>query len=59
MFWKEALKKRNMNINMEKTKNILSGQERVEMEVEDIKLEEVKSFKYLGVKIRNNENKQK
>ena len=33
---------------------ILSGEESVEMEVEDIKLEQVKSFKYMGVQIQNN-----
>ena len=55
MLWNEALKKRNMNINMEKMKiMILGGKESVEMEVEDIKLEQMKSFKYLGVQIQNN-----
>ena len=42
--WKETLK----NINMEKTKiMILGGEESVEIEVEGIKLKQVKSFKYL------------
>ena len=50
MLWKEAFKKRNMNINREKTKiMILGGEESVEIEVEGIKLEQVKSFIYLGV----------
>ena len=54
-YWKEALKKRNMNVNMEETKiMILGGEESVGMEVEGIKLEQVKSFKYLGVQIQNN-----
>ena len=52
MLWKEALKKKNMNINMEKTTiMILGGEESIEMEVKGIKLEQVKSFKYLGVQI--------
>ena len=55
MLWNEALKKINMNINMEKTKiMIIGGEETVEMEVGSIKLEQVKSFKYLGVQIQNN-----
>ena len=33
---------------------ILGGEESVEMKVEGIKLEQVKSFKYLGVQIQNN-----
>ena len=38
----------------EKTKiMVLSIEESVEMEVEDIKLEQVKSLKYLGVQIQN------
>jgi len=54
MLRKEKLKG-NMNINMEKTKiMLLSEEESVEMEVEDIKLEQVKSLKYLGVQIQNN-----
>ena len=48
-----------MNINMKKTKIvILGGEESVEMEVEDIELEQVKSFKYLGVQIQNNEKQE-
>ena len=44
-----------MNINVERMKiMIMGGEESVEMEVEDIKLEQVKSFKYLGVQIQNN-----
>ena len=40
MRWKEALKKRNMNINMEKTKIMVLGwEESVEIEEEDIKIE--------------------
>ena len=40
MLWKEAPRKRNININMENTKiMILDGGESVEMEVGDIKLE--------------------
>ena len=40
MLWNEALKKRNMNINMEETKiMILGGEQSAEMEVEGIKLE--------------------
>ena len=55
MLWKEASKKRNVNINMEETKiMILGGEESIEMEVEGIKLEQVRSFKYLGVQIKNN-----
>ena len=63
MLRKEALKKSNMNINIEKMKiMILGGEESVEMEVEGIKLEQVegikleqvKSFKYLGVQTENN-----
>ena len=51
MLWKEELKKRNV----EKTKiMILGGEKSVEMEVEGIKLERVKSFKYLGIQIENN-----
>ena len=54
MLWKQVLKKRNMNINVQKTKIIiLGGKESVEIEVEGIKLEQVKSFKYLGVQIQN------
>ena len=54
ILWNEALKKRNMNINMEKTKiTVLDGEVNVEMEVEVIKLEHVKSFKYLRVQIRD------
>ena len=35
MLWKEALKKRNMNINVEETKiMILGGEESVKMEVD-------------------------
>ena len=50
MLWKEAPKKRNMNINMERMIiTILGGEESVEMEEDGIKLEQVKSFKYLGV----------
>ena len=55
--WKEVLKKRsmNMNINIEKTKIVmLSAKKSVEMEVEGIELEQVKSFKYLGMQIQNN-----
>jgi len=33
---------------------ILGGEESVKMKVEDVKLEEVKGFKYLGVQIQNN-----
>ena len=55
MLWKEKLKKRNMNINIDKTKiMILVAEKSVEIEVESIKLEQVKSFKYLGVQIQNN-----
>ena len=40
---------------MERTKIItLGGEESVEMEMEDIKLEQVMSFEYLGVQIQNN-----
>ena len=54
MLWKEALKKRDVNINMEQTKiMILGGEENVELEVEGIKLEQVTSFKYLGEQIQN------
>ena len=43
MLSKEALKKRNMNINMEKTKIvILGGEESIGIEIEGIKLEQVK-----------------
>ena len=50
MLWKEALKKKNMNINMKNTKIlILNAEKSVEIEVEGIKLEQVNSFKYLGV----------
>ena len=56
MLWKKTLKKKYMNIDMEKTKIMKLGEEeRVEMEVEGIKLEQVMSFKYLGVQIQNNE----
>ena len=55
MLWKKALKKRNVNVNMENTKiTIMGGEESVEMEVKGIKLEQVKNFKYLGVQIPNN-----
>jgi len=55
MLWKEVLKKRNVNINMEKTKiMILGGEESIEMGMEGIKLEQVKNFKYLRVQIQNN-----
>ena len=33
---------------------ILGGEESVEMKVEAIKLEQVNSFKYLGIQIKNN-----
>ena len=40
MLWKEAPKKKNININMEKAKIItLGGEKSVEMEVGGIKLE--------------------
>ena len=53
--WKQALKKENVNVNVEKTKiMILGGEESVEMEVESIKSVQVKSFKYLEVQIQNN-----
>ena len=43
-----------MNINTEKTKiMILGGEESVEMEVKGMKLERMKSFKYLGVQVQN------
>ena len=43
MLWNEVLKKRNKNINMEKTKIMILGEEEsVEMEVERNKLEQVK-----------------
>ena len=55
MLWKETVKKRNVNINTENMKiMILGGQESLEIEVEGIKLERVKSFKYLGLRIQNN-----
>ena len=55
ILWKEALQKRNVNINMGKTKiMILDGEKSVEIEMEGIKLEPVKSFKYLGLQIQNN-----
>ena len=58
VLWKEALKKRNINFNMAKTKiMVLGGKESIEMEVEGIKLEQVKSFKYVGVQIKITENK--
>ena len=51
----EAMMERNMNINMDKTKlMIFGGEKSVEMEVEGIKLEQVRKFKYLGVQIQNN-----
>ena len=45
-----------MYINIEKTKTMILGgeEERIEMEMEDFKLQQVKSFKYLGVQIQNN-----
>ena len=44
-----------MNINVRNTKIMIMGEEEsVEMEVEDIKLEQVKNFKYLGAQIQNN-----
>ena len=50
MLWKEVVKKINVNISLEKTKTmILSGEESIEMKVKGIKLEQVKSFKHLGV----------
>ena len=49
------MKKRNMNVNMERIKIVILGaEESVEMEVEGNKLEQVKSFEYLGVQIQNN-----
>ena len=58
MLWKETLKKRNMNINMEETIIIIMcREESVEMEVEGIKLEQVKSFKYSEYKFKITENK--
>ena len=55
MLWTQALKKINMNINMDEMKiMILSGEESVGMEVEGIKLQQVRSFKYLGLQIQNN-----
>ena len=53
MLWKETLEKRNMNINEETKKIVILGEvESIEIEVEDIKLEHVKSFKYLEVQIK-------
>ena len=56
MWWKEALKKRHMNINMKKKPKIviLGGEEGVEMKLKGIRLDQVESFKYLGVQIQNN-----
>ena len=49
------MKTKNVNINMEKTKiMLLGGEERLEMNVEGLKLERVKGFKYLGAQIQNN-----
>ena len=58
MLWKAALKKRNMNINLEKTEiMILGGEESVEIEVEGLKLEQVQSFNIWEYKFKITENK--
>ena len=51
----DVLKRRNMSINMEKTKiMIINKEESIEMEVDGIKLEQLKSFKYSEIQIQNN-----
>lgn len=53
--WKEALEKRNMRINMEKTKIMAVGsvEETIHIEIDKVQLEQVKSYKYLGVQIQS------
>lgn len=52
--WKEALAARNLKINMEKTKVMVVGEERicVGVEMDGTRLEQVSDFKYLGVHIQ-------
>ena len=58
MLCKEALKKRKMNIKMEKTKiMILVVEESVEMQVEGIKLEQVNSLKIWEYKFETTETR--
>lgn len=51
--WKTALQKRNLKINAEKTKVMLIGKENKELEIQlnGNRMEQVETFKYLGVKV--------
>ena len=53
--WRVALSKRNMKINMEKTRVMVVGKERknVKIEVDGRKLQQVTVCKYLGVNIQD------
>jgi Reverse transcriptase (RNA-dependent DNA polymerase)/Endonuclease-reverse transcriptase len=58
MAWRNALKKRNMNINVEKTNIMVIGEEeqdtQIDMEIDEVKVKQVQNFKYLGVQIQSN-----
>lgn len=51
--WNQALQKRGMKINKQKTKVMTMGDTRMNIEIEGTKIEQVERFKYLGVVIDN------
>lgn len=51
--WNEALQKRGMKINKQKTKVMTIGDGEVKVEIEGTEIEQVNQFKYLGVVIEN------
>lgn len=53
--WKEPLKIRNMYINIEKIELMVIGKdESLNLQIEGIELEQVNSFRYLGIQIQSN-----
>lgn len=54
--WKTALEKRNMKINVDKTKVMVIGKNasQIKIQIEEKELEQVEAFKYLGVNIHKN-----
>lgn len=54
--WKVELEKWNMKINAKKTKVLVAGknQKRCEVKIDNTNIDQVQTFKYLGVKINNN-----
>src|SRR3978361_2503324 len=51
--WNEALQKKGMRINKQKTKVMTIGDREIKMEIEGTEIEQVKQFKYLRVVIEN------